>query len=152
MRYDEAFRCDCVPLLETSGKTFFHSDCFPRRMSGESMASIWEDTRSPHFVACFTAITGMRRVQWKRSTHTEERKLARRIADEIEDAAQGKSDASRVRTLLDGISDLAAKRGLHHVFGIVDGTGQGNREAAQARRQRHQILAETCHAFRHLTV
>ena len=90
------------------------------------MASIWKDTRSPHFVACFTAITGMRRVQWKRSTHTAERKLARRIADEIEDAAQGKSDALRVRTLLDGISDLAAKRGLHHVFDEVMRKTTGN--------------------------
>jgi integrase len=95
------------------------------------MASLWKDSRTPHFVACFTAITGMRRAQWKRSTHTAERKQARRIADEFEDAAQGRADANRVRDFLDGIADLATRRGLHHVFDEVmrktAGTGLGGK-------------------------
>jgi integrase len=95
------------------------------------MASIWKDTRTTHFVACFTAITGMRRVQWKRSTHTADRKQARRIADEIEDAAHGRADASRVRDFLNSIADLSTRRGLHHVFDKVmrktTGTGLGGK-------------------------
>ncbi len=95
------------------------------------MASLWKDTRTPHFVACFTAVTGMRRVQWKRSTHTSERKQARKVADEIEEAAQGRADANRVRSFLDGVADLAARRGLHRVFDevlrLATGTGLGGK-------------------------
>jgi hypothetical protein len=54
------------------------------------MASIWKDTRFPYLVAGFTAIIDQKRAQWKRSTFTSDRKLARRIADELEEAAQGR--------------------------------------------------------------
>ena len=80
------------------------------------MASIWKDTRSPYFVACFTAIVGQRRAQWKRSTFTTDRKLARRIADELEEAAQGRRDPEVVTSLLDTIFDLRTRRRLHRVF------------------------------------
>src|SRR5947207_6252854 len=80
------------------------------------MASIWKDSRSPYFVACFTAIVGQRRAQWKRSTFTTDRKLARRIADELEEAAQGRRDSEVVTSLLDTISDLRVRRSLHRVF------------------------------------
>src|SRR6266550_480678 len=80
------------------------------------MASIWKDVRSPFLVACFTAIVGQRRAQWKRSTFTSDRKLARRIADELEEAAQGRRDPEVVTSLLDTISDLRTRRSLHCVF------------------------------------
>jgi integrase len=80
------------------------------------MASIWKDTRSPYFVACFTAIVGQRRAQWKRSTFTADRKLARRIADELEEAAQGRRDSEVITSLLDTVADLRARRRLHRVF------------------------------------
>jgi hypothetical protein len=55
------------------------------------MASVWKDSRTPYYVACFTAIVGPRRAQWKRSTFVltkgielgetrANRKLAERIA------------------------------------------------------------------------
>jgi integrase len=80
------------------------------------MASIWKDARSPYFVACFTAILGQRRAQWKRSTFTSDRKLARRIGDELEEAAQGRRDSETIAALLDTISDLRSRRSLHRVF------------------------------------
>lgn len=83
------------------------------------MASIWKDERTPHFVACITGIAGLRRVQWKRSTHTGDRKKARRIADELEEAAQGKKDTWQVRQFLDEIPDLVTRRGLYRVFDEV---------------------------------
>jgi integrase len=101
----------------------------------------------------------MRRVQWKRSTHTSERKLARRVADEMEDAAQGKSDAVRIRALLDGISDLSAKRGLHHVFDEVmrktTGTGLGGKGTRAfiesfLERTRGEVAAATATKYDHV--
>src|SRR5215468_9961545 len=91
------------------------------------MSSIWKDSRSPYFVACFTAIVGQRRAQWKRSTFTTDRKLARRIADELEEAAQGRRDSEVITALLETIADLRARRGLHRVFNVVlrKTTGRG---------------------------
>src|SRR5262249_23123895 len=91
------------------------------------MASIWKDTRSPYFVACFTAIVGQRRAQWKRSTFTNDRKLARRIADELEEAAQGRRDSELVTSLLETVPDLRARRRLHRIFDEVlrKTTGRG---------------------------
>ena len=83
------------------------------------MASIWKDPRSPYWVACFTAIAGQQRAQWKRSTFTKDRKLATRVADELEEAAQGRRESGAIRALLNGIADLKARRGLYRVFHAV---------------------------------
>jgi integrase len=97
------------------------------------MASLWKDSRSPFFVACFTAVAGQRRAQWKRSTFTSDRKLARRIADELEEAAQGRRAGDAVRALLANVADLRARRGLHRVFHEVlrktTGRGLGGKSA-----------------------
>lgn len=91
------------------------------------MATIWKDPRSLYLVACFTAIVGQRRAQWKRSTFTTDRKLARRIADELEEAAQGRRDSEAITALLETIADLRARRSLHRVFNLVlrKTTGRG---------------------------
>jgi integrase len=94
------------------------------------MASLFEDSRSPYHIACFTAIAGNRRAQWKRSTFIPTKgvepgqgranaKLAQKVADELEDAAQGRSKPERVKEFLTGIEDLRARRGLHRVFDEV---------------------------------
>jgi integrase len=74
------------------------------------MASLWKDDRTRFFVACFTAVVGNRRVQWKRSTGTDDRKTARRIMDELEDAAQGRRTADEVKEFLARIPDLRTRR------------------------------------------
>jgi hypothetical protein len=80
------------------------------------MASLWKDSRTPYFVACFTAVSGSRLAQRKRSTFTNDRKLALKIADALEEAARGKRNAEMVKAFLAGIADLRARRGLHRVF------------------------------------
>ena len=97
------------------------------------MASLWKDLRSPYYIACFTAVVGQRRVQWKRSTFTSDRKLGHRIADELEEAAQGRRQSEEIITLLEKIRDLRARRRLHQVFDRVlrktTGHGLGGKSA-----------------------
>jgi integrase len=80
------------------------------------MSSIWRDTRSPYWIACFTAITGARARQLKRTTATEDRKLARRIADELDEVGCGKRTPEQVKLFLEGIQDLRAKRAARQAF------------------------------------
>ena len=88
-------------------------------LTTRQMASIWKDERSPYWIACFTASMGQQRAQWKRGTFTKDRKTARRVADELEEAAQGGRDSAAITTLLNGIADLSARRRLYRVFDIV---------------------------------
>ena len=78
-------------------------------------------------------LLGQRRVQWKRSTFTSDRKLGSRIADELEEGAQGRRQSEEIVTLLEKISDLRARRRLHQVFDRVlrktTGRGLGGKSA-----------------------
>jgi integrase len=86
------------------------------------MASITKDSqdRSPFYTACFTAYVGQARLQLKKSTATSDRKLAQRIADELEEAAQGRRTSDEVKGFLDGIkTDLRAQRAARKAFDDV---------------------------------
>ena len=83
------------------------------------MSSIWKDTRSPYWLACFTAYVGARSKQLKRTTATTDRKLARRIADELDDAGRGSRSADQIKAFLEEIKDLKAKRAARHAFDFV---------------------------------
>ena len=64
------------------------------------VASIWKDPRSPYYLACATIFVGSRRIQVKKTTGTRDRKLAQRIAFEIEDIGQGlKAPHRRIHSL-----------------------------------------------------
>lgn len=89
------------------------------------MASLWNDERTENFVACITGIVGSRRVQWKRSTGTSDKRLARRIADELEDAAQGKKNLDAVRAFLGTLEDLDTRRIARRSFDEVLRATQG---------------------------
>jgi integrase len=97
------------------------------------MASIWKDPRSPYWLACFTAYVGASATQLKRTTATEDRKLARRIADELEEAARGVRSADEVKSFLAQIEDLKARRAAHYAFDDVlrrtTGSGLGSKTA-----------------------
>jgi integrase len=80
------------------------------------MASIWKDPRSPYWLACFTAYVGARARQLKRTTATADKKLARRIADELDEAGCGARSADQIKSFLEGIQDLKAKRAARHAF------------------------------------
>lgn len=80
------------------------------------MASIWNDPRSPYWMACFTAYVGASAKQVKRTTATEDKKLARRIADELDEAGRGARSPEQVKSFLEGIQDLRAKRAARQAF------------------------------------
>lgn len=101
------------------------------------MASIWKDPRSPYWTACFTAYVGVSAQQLQRTTATTDKKLARRIADELEEAARGKRTPERIKEFLekdqDLKADLKAKRAAHHAFDFAlrhtTGNGLGSKTA-----------------------
>jgi integrase len=80
------------------------------------MSSIWKDPRSPNWVACFTAIVGASVKQLKRTTATADKKLARRIADELDEAGRGARSPDQIKAFLEGLQDLKAKRAARHAF------------------------------------
>lgn len=99
------------------------------------MSSITKDPkdRSPYFLACFTAYVGQTRRQLKKSTATKDRKLAQRIADELEEAAQGRLTPEGVQSFLAGIADRRAQRAAYCAFDDVlrktTGAGLGSKTA-----------------------
>lgn len=99
------------------------------------MSSITKDPkdRSPYFLACFTAYVGQARRQLKKSTATTDRKLAQRIADELEEAAQGRLTPEGIQSFLVGVADRRAQRAAHCAFDDVlrktTGTGLGSKTA-----------------------
>ena len=80
------------------------------------MASIWKDPRSPNWLACYTAFVGASAKQMKRTTATADKKLARRIADELEEAGAGRRSPDQIKAFLEGIQDLKAKRAARLAF------------------------------------
>ncbi len=92
------------------------------------VASIWKDHRSPYHLACATIFVGSRRIQVKKTTGTRDRKLAQRIAFEIEDIGQGLKSASSADPFLNNIKDLRARRAaraaLNHVL-VCTGSMKG---------------------------
>lgn len=98
------------------------------------MSSIWKHPKSPFWSACFTALVGgNRRVQLKLSTATEDKKLARRIADELEDAGRGMRSVEQITAFLETINDLRTQRTVRHAFDhilrLTTGTGLGAKSA-----------------------
>lgn len=116
------------------------------------MASIWKDPRSPHLIACFTAFIGQSARQLKKATGTTDKKLARRLADELEEAGHGARTPGRIKSFLAGIPDLKARRAAYDAFDDVlrktTGTGlvsQTTRTFVEAwlERTRGEVSAAT---------
>jgi len=92
------------------------------------MASIWKDPRTPHWIACFTGYVGASVKQLKRTTGTSNAKLARRIADKLDDAGRGSLSPDEIKEFLAGSDfktkdregieheDLRAKKAARHAF------------------------------------
>ena len=99
------------------------------------MAAIFRDSedRSPNFIACFSLYQGASRKQLRRSTGTDDKKLALRIALELEDAGRGVRDSAQVLAFLADIEDVRAKRAAHKAFDdtlrVVTGRGLGSKTA-----------------------
>ena len=101
------------------------------------MASILKDDRSPFRVACITAIVRGERKQVQKSTGTKDRAQADRIANAMEDAAQGRMPAPKVKEFLDGLADLRARRIAERAFDsllrLVTGAGMKEQKGPTAR-------------------
>jgi integrase len=97
------------------------------------MASITKDPRdrSPYFQACFTAYRGQARTQLKKSTATTDRRLAQRVADALEDGAQGRLNQEGMLKFLATIPDKKTERVVRRAFDDVlrkvSGTGLGSK-------------------------
>lgn len=89
------------------------------------MASLWFDQRGASWTACFTTICGHARRQLKRSTGTSDRKLALRIADELEETAQGRRSRENIVSFLGSIGDLRARRSATKAFDWAMRTATG---------------------------
>jgi site-specific recombinase XerC len=91
------------------------------------MASIWKDDRSPYFTACLALYEGRRHRQLKKSTGTTDRKLARRIAEELEEAGHGRKTGEEVSAFLASIKDLRSQSASRKAFNdvLMRSTGHG---------------------------
>ncbi len=111
------------------------------------MASLRHDDRSPFRTACLTATIRGERVQIQKSTGTKDRLLAERIANALEDAAQGRMTTGKVREFLDGLADLRARRiaerSFDTVMRMVTGAGMKEQKGPTARTFTARWLART---------
>lgn len=91
------------------------------------MSSLWFDERGASWTACFTTLQGAGRRQLKKATGTGDRKLAQRIADELEEAAQGRRKREDIIAFLDSIGDLRCRRMTRKAFdgALRTATGAG---------------------------
>lgn len=67
-------------------------------------------------MACFTANVGVITRQPKLTTATADRKLARRIADELEAAARGLPTVEKIKSFLGDIEGLKIRSAVHWAF------------------------------------
>jgi integrase len=93
------------------------------------VASLWKHPDSRFHVACFTVHEPTGRKQWKRSLKTEDRKLARRISDALEEAGRGAMREEEINSFVEKIGDarsrLAVASTFKEVFRVVTGRDMG---------------------------
>lgn len=82
-------------------------------------------------MACFTANAGARTRQLKLTTGTTDKKLARKIADELEAAARGLQSTEKIKSFLAEIPDLkvrdSARRSFDSALRHTTGSGLGSK-------------------------
>jgi len=83
------------------------------------MASLWKHPDSKYWVGCFTVHCSLGREQWKRSLKTEDRKLARRIADALEEAGCGAFGEEEINCFVEKIQDARSRVAVAKIFGEV---------------------------------
>ncbi len=83
------------------------------------MASLWKHPDSRFQIACFTVHSTIGRQQWKRSLKTEDRKLARRIADALDDAGRGVTSEEEINSFVEKIPDAKTRGAVTRIFAAV---------------------------------
>ncbi len=93
------------------------------------MASLWKHPASPFWAACFTVYATSGSERWKRSLKTKDRKLARKIADFLEDVGRSTIAEEEISSFSAKIPDAKARAAavgiLADVFRAVTGRGMG---------------------------
>jgi len=79
------------------------------------MASLWRHPESPFWSACFTVHVPQSQ-QWKRSLKTRDRKLARQIADTLDEAGRGVLSERAITAFVERIGDGKARGAAEQIF------------------------------------
>lgn len=103
------------------------------------MASLWKHPDSKFFVGCFTVHSSLGREQWKRSLKTQDRKLARKVADALEEAGTGLTNnreisEKEINTFLEKIADTKSRAATAKIFADVFRTVTGREMGAGSLR------------------
>jgi hypothetical protein len=94
------------------------------------MASLWKHPKSPFWSACFSVhSTPAYAERWKRSLKTKDRKLARQIADTLDEAGRGVLSERAITAFVERIGDGKARRAAEQIFRDVfrSVSGRGTR-------------------------
>src|SRR5262249_11121100 len=84
------------------------------------MGSLWKHPNSPFWSACFTVRpSNLPPQRWKRSLRTNDRKLARQIADTLDDAGRNVLSEQAITAFTEKIRDSKTKAGVCEIFADV---------------------------------
>jgi integrase len=85
------------------------------------VASLWKHPKSPFWSACFTVRPSnlLPAQRWKRSLRTEDRKLARQIADMLDEAARNVLSEKEITAFIEKIRDSKGKAAVAQIFADV---------------------------------
>ena len=84
------------------------------------MASLWKHPNSPFWSACFTVRpSNLPAERWKRSLRTVDRKLARQIADALDDAGRNVLVEQAITAFTEKIRDSKTKAAVAEIFADV---------------------------------
>src|SRR4029077_19212417 len=82
------------------------------------VASVWKHPKSPFWSACFS-VHSSRAERWKRSLGTEDRKLAQRLSDALDEVGAGRLTEKEINSIVESVPDSRAKNVARKVFGDV---------------------------------
>lgn len=83
------------------------------------MASLWKHPNSPFWVGCFTVHVPLAALRWKRSLKTRDFKLARKIADVLEEVGAGTTSEKEISLFCEKIVDRKTRRAAASAFADV---------------------------------
>jgi integrase len=105
------------------------------------VASVWRHPKSPFWAACFTVhVPHSLPQRWKRSLKTEDRKIARSIADALEDAGRGSLSEEAITSFAEKIRDVKTRAATIGIFRDVFRAVAGREFGAGSLR----AFAESC--------
>jgi integrase len=100
-----------------------------------AVASLWKHPNSPFWSACFTVRpSNLPAERWKRSLRTKDRKLARQVADALDDAGRNVLSEQAINSFIEKIRDAKAKAAAMQIFADVFRSAAGREFGAGSLR------------------